>query len=123
MTTPNPLLPNPFIEAVDRYHFHVQGITTVRLEAPTPLPVSFIQEIQQELGLRTIKFGRFTWTKFPSWENALEFYLTYNGFVSEVGILKATPVDHQHNSFQRLIEFYTEKAQPFGLTPQTILRY
>jgi len=123
MVGQNALLPDPFLESIDRYHFHVQNITTVRLESPAPLPLRFLQEMQQELGMRTVKFGRFSWTKFPSWQNAFEFYLTYNGYVAQAGKLVATPVDHTGYTFQDLMEFYITKAVQFDIHPRVILRY
>ena len=77
---------------IERHHFEQNGFTIIRLEALFPLPPNFLEDAQRGKGILTTKFGRFSYTKFETWQKALEFYLAYNNYICYGYPIIATPI-------------------------------
>jgi len=109
-----------FIQRIDKHNFQENKFTIIRLQAEKPLPIDFIREIQTDLGLITNRIGNFTWTKFETWEKALQFYTKYHQYKHKDHPLLASPLPASRYTYEETMDTFEEKALQQGFTRVTV---
>ena len=103
-------LAQTFEDWVDAQNFEEHGYTIVRLEGSSPLDLDFLNRLQVGKANSTKQYGKFSWTKFPNWQKALEYYRATHRTVHEGNLITATPISEPNFAFEHLMDRYRDES-------------
>ena len=95
-----------FEQWVDTQDFSENNYTIVRVEASEMLNSDTLRGMQKGTANITIRSGRYSWTKFETWQKALQYYRTHHRTTQGESFLTAAPVTHPTLDFDQLINKY-----------------
>ena len=99
---------------LEAFHFQEYKPLVVRLEAESQIPSGALVSILREHGEETTQIGRFTWTRFDNWAEALNFYFQYHKHWIDARNLRnqlcATPISMSGAQFQDTMAGYVYEA-------------
>jgi len=99
-----------FLHRLEHYNFRINRFEIIRLEAQTPLPRGYLERAQEALGDHTTQIGRFSWTKFRNWENALAYYMQNHQNQHHHNVITAQPVSVPGYTYEKLMDAYKDRA-------------
>jgi len=99
-----------YLATLAEIEFRANRITIVQLEAHTPLPRSFLEAAQRDLGDYTTHIGCLSWTKFRNWENALRYYLNNHMRDYHDNRMYAQPISVPDYTYEKLMTTYKDWA-------------
>ncbi len=109
-----------FEEWTDAKSFEDNDITIVRLEAEWPLLLDHLNELQIGRAQVTNQIGRYSWTNFPNWRKALQYYQENHRRIYDGNLITATPVREPNLTYGQLMEYYYHESYRFHVNRRTI---
>lgn len=100
---------------MEKHNFYANQIHIVRLEADSPVKPDQLNDAQQKLGEVTTQMGRYSWTKFKDWEDALQYFVRFQDSVALGTRVTATPVHVPNRNYEELMKDYSGRAEIAGL--------